>query len=86
MRDPEDLIQLAVSAGAVLGRMGGIWKQARPAVWTRQTCQDKDIRLRRAEKRLSPAERATVELPSNKERQKDVWDAVALGLWYLKRW
>lgn len=81
----EELIQLAASANAVVGRMGGKWTQARPGIWTRQWCQNKEIRLERAWKRLTPEEQARVKMPRSKERQKDVLDALALGLWSLKR-
>jgi hypothetical protein len=81
----EDLIQLAASAGAIAAHIGGTWTQARPGIWTRQWCQDKAIRLERAWARLSPVEQSRVTLPKNKERQADVLDAIALGLWALKR-
>jgi hypothetical protein len=81
----EDLIQLAASAGAIAAHIGGTWTQARPGIWTRQWCQDKAIRLERAWARLSPMEQIRVTMPRNKERQADVLDAVALGLWSLKR-
>lgn len=82
----EDLIQLAASAGAIAGRMGGVWEQARPGIWTRQTCQDKEIRLERAWNRLSANEKERIEVPTNLKREADVLDAIALGLWWLKRW
>jgi hypothetical protein len=81
----EDLIQLAASAGAIAAHIGGTWTQARPGIWTRQWCQDKTIRLERAWARLSPTEQSRVMMPKNKERQADVLDAIALGLWSLKR-
>jgi hypothetical protein len=81
----ETLIQLAAAANAVVGRLGGQWTQARPGTWTRQWCQDKAIRLDRAWKRLSAEEQSRVEMPRAKLRQADVLDAVALGLWALKR-
>jgi hypothetical protein len=81
----ETLIQLAASAMAVVGRLGGTWTQARPGVWTRKWCQNKEIRLRRAWERLSEEEKGRVEMPKSKIRQADVLDAVAIGLWTLKR-
>ncbi len=82
----EDLIQLAVSAGAIAGHFGGHWTQARPAVWTRATCQKKEPRLERAWRRLPVDEQARVIMPSTKLRRADVLDALALGLWWLGRW
>jgi len=81
----ETLIQLAASASAVVGRLGGTWTQARPGVWTRKWCQNKEIRLQRAWARLSAEEQARVTMPKAKIRQADVLDAIALGLWYLQR-
>lgn len=81
----ETLIQLAAAANAVVGRLGGQWTQARPGTWTRQWCQNKAIRLERAWGRLSAEEKSRVEMPRVKLRQADVLDAVALGLWTLRR-
>lgn len=84
---PEDLIQLAASAGALARTFNGLsYIQARPAVWTKQTTTNKAIRLGRAWERLTPHERSYVDLPRAVIRQADVLDAIALGLWYLKRW
>jgi hypothetical protein len=81
----EDLIQLAVSAGAIAGAVKGQWTQARPAKWTRETCSNKEIRIERALKLLSDTEHQAIEWPSTKLRKADVGDAIALGLWALKR-
>lgn len=85
----EDLIQLAASAGAIAGALrasGCIVEQARPGIWTRQTCTNKKIRLERAWAKLTEEERNRVILPKSKLRQEDVKDAISLGLWKLKRW
>jgi hypothetical protein len=81
----EDLVQLTASAMAIVGQLGGHWTQARPGTWTRQWCQDKAIRLERAWKRLTAEEQSRVEMPRAKIRQADVLDAIAIGLWTLKR-
>jgi hypothetical protein len=81
----ETLIQLAASAMAVVGRLGGTWTQARPGTWTRQWCQNKEIRLQRAWERLSTEEKGRVEMPKSKARRADVLDAMAIGLWTLRR-
>lgn len=82
-----DLINLAAVAGAVAATFNGrTYVPASPPVWTRGTTTNKDVRLRRAWERLTVEERTRVELPKSALRQADVLDAIALGLWYLKRW
>jgi hypothetical protein len=82
----EDLIQLAFSAGAIAGRLDCPVVQARPGIWTKATVTKKEIRLKRAWERLTNEERGRVEMPATKSRKADVLDALAIGLWYLKRW
>lgn len=81
----EDLLQLAASAGAIAGYVRGDWEQIRPAVWTKKTCSKKGPRIERALARLSETELARIEWPSTKLRREDVGDAIALGLYALKR-
>src|SRR5262249_11948759 len=62
----EDLIQLAASAGAIAGRLNCRVTQARPAIWTKQTTTNKEIRLERAWSKLTAGEIKKVDLPSAK--------------------
>lgn len=84
--DQNDLIDLAVVVGGLLGTLSGRCRASllvRPAEWKGQT--PKDITETRAKARLSTSELAAIELPKAKTVQHNVWDAVALGLWRLGR-
>lgn len=83
--DPNDLIKLAACAGAIVGRLpsGVEILCARPADWKGQT--PKEVTRSRCLTALSPDEIRSVRLPSAKGLQHNVWDAVGLGLWYLRR-
>lgn len=84
--DPNDLIDLAAVVGAIvmlLDDRGGSAKVYYPYEWKGQV--PKQIHHDRARGRLNVTETATVELPSAKSLQHNVWDAVALGLTHLNR-
>ncbi len=45
----------------------------------------KTVTFNRCQKKLSDDELKVVDLPKDKKRQTDVWDAIGIGLWALKR-
>ena len=90
--DPKDLVDLAWIGGAFAREVavkhmrtracGGSVLRPRPAQWKGQV--NKDVMIERIKGRLSETEMNRVELP-NKSVQHNVWDAVGIGLWELKR-
>jgi hypothetical protein len=84
--DPNDLIDLALMAGALVGmveiEIGGITLYL-PRQWKGQL--PKDVTTERSQKKLSKDERAVIELPRSVGKQHNVWDAVGIGLRHLRR-
>lgn len=85
--DQKDLVDLAVISGAIAGACRNSVTNmlfVRPAEWKGQT--PKHITEIRARACLSSAEkRCTVLAAKAKTKAHNVWDAIALGLWRLKR-
>ena len=82
----EDLIQLALVAGAVLRGARPCVRKAidvKAARWKGQV--DKPIMIKRVMSKLSFEEHAAVVLPSAKGLHHNVWDAIGIGLWRLGR-
>ena len=73
---PEDLLDLTMVAGACAAL--GPFDCCFPADWKGQT--PKKISNARSEAALTPEERARVGTGDH-----NVWDAVGIGLWYLKK-
>ena len=93
--DPNDLIKVALNAGAFVGRALDSFDEAggekahlaqivqyRPHQWKGQV--PKDIAIKRFQKRLSVDELSRIE-SAPKSLQHNVWDAVGLGLYYMGR-
>ncbi len=82
--DANDLIQLAAVVGALATYHAGRKMQiVRPSQWKGQT--KKEVTKNRCVEKLSEAELARVELPKAKSLHHNIFDAVGLGLWALKR-
>jgi hypothetical protein len=83
--DPNDLIDLAVVVGAIVGVFGLTTRVTlyRPSEWKGQT--PKDVMIDRIKNKLSKAEHKKVELPKAKSLQHNVWDAVGIGLYHERR-
>jgi len=82
--DPNDLIQVALTVGALEYQAQGDVVLVRPHQW--KGSMPKDVMGRRIQGRLSEVERACVALcgvPAS--RRHDVVDAVGIGLWGLGR-
>lgn len=79
--DPNDLISLALMAGAFAGRAVEVTTYL-PRIWKGQV--PKHIMTRRIKKKLSPEEMTRVELPSARSLQHNVWDAVGIGQYHLR--
>lgn len=83
--DPNDLVAL----GAVVGSILALCETDRPRVlykpreWKGQV--PKDIMVKRIISKLSDDEKARAVLPRAKSLSHNVWDAVGIGLFYLKR-
>ena len=83
--DPDDLIGLALMAGCVAGMLSAGVKSVYlyfPRQWKGQV--PKNIMTARTKEKLSDEERSRVDLPA-KYLQHNVWDAVGIGLYHLKR-
>jgi RNase H-fold protein (predicted Holliday junction resolvase) len=81
--DPNDLIQLAAAVGAITTRMNCTTNIVyRPAQWKHQL--PKEVIEDRTKQILSDVELRRVDLPAITLRH-NVWDAVAIGLYHLKR-
>lgn len=76
--DPNDLVRVSLIAGAVLG-MAPRRKIVYPSEWKGQL--DKKVVEKRVRHMLSPAELSLIP----EHARHDVWEAVGIGLWYLKR-
>jgi len=85
--DPNDLISVALVAGAIAGQMSQdqdrIITTYLPHQWKRQV--PKDIMIKRIQGSLSGEERDRVELPKQKKLQHNVWDAIGIGLYHERR-
>jgi hypothetical protein len=94
--DPNDLIDVAVAGGELLGRMfmfattmSGvpvsrvIIEKIVPAVWKKQL--PKEVVVERVKPKLTPQELAVVVKPKPISLFHNVWDAVGIGLWGVKR-
>lgn len=84
--DPNDLIDLAVVVGQLKERaenFGAPTVLYRPREWAGQV--PKEIRWARAQKLLSDDELSRIEWPKQKGLKHNVWDAIGIGLFYLKR-
>lgn len=92
--DANDLIAVALVAGAILGRLGcpaalplpedwkgGISKPKTKAQYERDGYPVEE----RARGKLSPSELACVEWPRDWKKRLDVADAIGIGLWALGR-
>jgi len=80
--DPNDLINLAVVCGAIAAQFPNV-RFVRPAEWGKQI--PKAIKNTRALAMLSDEEKSRIEYPKAKSLSHNVLDAVAIGLWALKR-
>lgn len=82
--DPNDLIQLAAVVGTIGGMLRDVPMQTvLPRQWKGNI--DKAIMVERIQSKLSAKEKGVVKLPSAKSLSHNVWDAIGVGLWYLKR-
>lgn len=82
--DKNDLIALAFEAGRVAGLLNPkTLHVTSPSNWKAQV--PKEIVHNRCRRVLSPAEAGLLEGPNGRGFDHNVWDAVALGLWHLKR-
>lgn len=81
-----DCVDLAIVGGALAG-LGALQLTkvhfCLPKEWKGQV--EKQAMVRRIEKRLRDGEYGRVDLPKNKARQTDVWDAIGIGLRYVGR-
>lgn len=80
--DPNDLIQLALVAGGLGTLVGGI-KTYLPRQWKGQT--PKKTSNARTQEKLSREEMSRVELPRAKSLHHNVWDAIGIGLYHVRR-
>jgi len=82
--DPNDLIKVAAVAGAI---SKGVFAEARsfvlPAEW--KGAAPKDVTEARCRSYLMDSELVKIDLPKAKSLQHNVWDAIGIGLWYLKK-
>lgn len=87
LKGQNDLIDLSVEAGAVIGslRHNAVLEvvKYRPREWKGQV--PKDIMINRIQRAVSPGELAEVELPRRKDLQHNVWDGIGIGLKYWGR-
>ena len=85
--NPNDLINLACAAGGIATALLAQHQQAEvffvlPYEWKKQV--PKSISSRRSEDALSEDERERVALPSAKGLAHNVWDAVGIGLYWVR--
>ncbi len=79
--NPADVMSLQLKVGELKGRFEAVGCKVtlvQPRTWKRQVT--KQICHMRAAKVLTDAERSLAATANH-----DTWDAIALGLWYLKR-
>jgi hypothetical protein len=83
--DPNDLVAVAFMAGLFAGFMGHsvLVCTYYPHQWKGQV--PKSIMTMRIEDSLSDDEHKRVELPKAKSYRHNVWDAVGIGLYHLRR-
>lgn len=85
--DTNDLIALGITVGGILFTLdvSGCCTidLVTPSQWKGQLPKDKS--QARSIGKLSSDEISRIEVPKNKARATDVWDAVGIGLWTLKR-
>jgi hypothetical protein len=84
LKAANDMVTLGISAGEIVGRLyAEKVTYYRPSTWKGSISKEQHHPRVMAE--LSIYERECVELTKNKEHNLDIWDAVGLGLFYLKR-
>lgn len=83
--DPNDLITLALVAGMVAGKLDpAAVVEVKPREWKGQV--PKDAMIERIKRTLPLEEyRVVAQVLCPPRLKHNVWDAVGLGLWYLKR-
>jgi hypothetical protein len=81
--DPNDLITVALMAGAFASPVCGEITTYLPFSWKGQV--PKPIMTKRTKNKLSFEEHARVELPSARGLQHNVWDAIGIGLHHLRK-
>ena len=86
--DPNDLIAIALSAGATAMAISIQYPEAKivmllPATWKGQT--PKEISNKRTKNQLGVVERSRIDLPRAKTLQHNVFDAIGIGLYWLRR-
>ena len=92
--DPNDLIDVAVAGGEMLGKLRTIARchvpvhriaveKIKPALWKKQL--PKEVVQERVKPKLTPQELAVVVKPKPASLMHNVWDAVGIGLWGVKR-
>lgn len=86
--DPNDLIDVALCAGAVAGKLaswghGVVVTTYRPGQWKKQV--PKRIKNKRDVAKLSDDENDRILWPTSKEDKTHVADAIGVGLYHLKR-
>ena len=84
--DVNDLITLSLMAGAFVGQIAERVVSIRtylPSQWKGQV--PKSVMTKRTKNKLSPEERARVELPSARGLQHNVWDSIGIGLHHLRK-
>lgn len=83
--DPNDLLPLAFMCGACEALVTARTHESiLPRIWTKGT--PKQVRINRLKKDLTPEELKVAEFAVrrlNKDEAHNVWDAIALGKWYL---
>lgn len=91
--DPNDLIDLAGVGGAIAGRLwwGTALTTVLPHDWKGSTAKEVVIdgekhypMIERVKGWLTEGERTCVTLPKVKKRHHDVWDAVGIGVHFLR--
>jgi hypothetical protein len=81
--DPNDLITLALMAGAVAGLLEAPFlTEYKPAQWKGQA--PKDVMIERIIRALTVDEHTRVRLPDAKSLAHNVWDAIGIGLYHLR--
>lgn len=85
---PNDIVDLAYAAGRLQGEV----ENSSPRIQTKiyyprdwKGTVKKDVMCRRIERKLSPEERARVELPTAESLHHNVWDGVGIGLKFQGR-
>ena len=81
--DPDDLLELAGAAGAVVGRLALPAEGVRAATWNGQVPPEVR-RLRTAEWVQARGWWDRVNLDTTKRYQQDVWSAIAVGRWKVQ--